>query len=192
MKDEKIEIRFFSVVDYEMEQEYLSRMHGKGWKLIRMDFPYAYHFKACDPEKVIYQLDNYPRYKLDEEEYLKMFRDCGWEYLFDFMEYHYFRKPASEMDGDEEIFCDDESRLDMVKRVFRRRVFWQLVIFFVTILPQLIINITHLAKEIHLQAEFPVGWLLTLTCWILLFIIYMIIFIRFVSKYYAYKKKVVR
>lgn len=52
-----------------------------------------------------------------------MFRDCGWEYLQNFVGYSYFRKAASDMDGtEEEIFCDDASRLDMIKRVFSQRM----------------------------------------------------------------------
>lgn len=189
MKDEKKEIRFFSIVDYEMEEEYLSRMHRKGWKLVGIDFPCLYHFKACDPEKVIYQLDFFPRYRLEEEEYFKMFQDCGWEYLFDFMDYHYFRKPASEMEGEEKIFCDDESRLDMMRRVFRGRVFWLLVLFFTTLLPQLILNITRLVEGRYLDL---MANIVLLVCLILLSVLYMFIFIRFVSKYYAFKKKIVR
>ena len=47
-----------------------------------------------------------------------MFADCGWEYLQDFAGYSYFRKPVAEMKGEEAIFCDDASRLEMMRRVF--------------------------------------------------------------------------
>ena len=48
-------------------------------------------------------------------EYVRMFEDCGWEYLTEFDGYNYFRKPADKMQQKEEIFCDDISRLDMMK-----------------------------------------------------------------------------
>lgn len=140
MKTTKTEIRFFTIADHEKEQEYLRRMHQRGWRIDRVNLLCFYHFVSCKPEDVVYQLDYFQQNKFCREEYLKMFEDCGWEYLFDFMDYHYFRKPAALMDGDEEIFCDDESRLDMLRRVFKGRVIWLLLIFFITVLPQLIMT----------------------------------------------------
>ena len=54
-------------------------------------------------------------------EYVRMFEDCGWEYLTEFDGYNYFRKPADKMQQEEEIFCDDISRLDMMNRIFYRK-----------------------------------------------------------------------
>lgn len=55
------------------------------------------------------------------------------------MGYSYFRKAASEMNqAEEEIFCDDASRLDMMKRVFKGRMVPLLVVFFLIIIPQII------------------------------------------------------
>ena len=67
-----------------------------------------------------------------------MFQDCGWEYIQDFGEYSYFRKPVSQMRGEEEIFYDDESRLDMMRRVFTDRYLPLLIILMLLILPNLI------------------------------------------------------
>ncbi|MDD6826093.1 MAG: DUF2812 domain-containing protein [Oscillospiraceae bacterium] len=58
-----------------------------------------------------------------------IFADCGWEYMFDFVGYSYFCKAADQSDGNDEIFCDDESRLDMMKRVLKGRVA-PLIVFF--------------------------------------------------------------
>lgn len=58
-----------------------------------------------------------------------MFEDCGWEYLKEFAGYRYFRKPAEKMEKEENIFCDDQSRLDLLKRLFRGRVIPSMVIF---------------------------------------------------------------
>lgn len=122
MKDKKTEFRYFTIADWEKEQEYLQNQHKKGWKFTGVSFPGLYRFEACEPEEVVYQLDYNPEGIAHKEEYVQMFRDCGWEYLMDFVGYSYFRKPVSAMDGEEEIFCDEASRLDMIKRVLQGRV----------------------------------------------------------------------
>lgn len=72
---------------------------------------------------MVYQLDYNPEGRAHRAEYLQMFRDCGWEYLQDYLGYAYFRKPAAAMRGEEEeIFSDDASRLQMLRHVFRWRV----------------------------------------------------------------------
>lgn len=56
-----------------------------------------------------------------------MFEDCGWEYIRDFCGYSYFRKSTEEN--------EDESRLDMLKRVMIGRGPF-LLIFILTLSPQ--------------------------------------------------------
>lgn len=185
MKTRKTEVKFFTIAEHEKEQEYLSRMHRMGWKIVRVGLPCFYHFETCEPENVVYQLDYYQEGKFRREEYLKMFQDCGWEYLFDFMDYHYFRKPAAEMDGKEEIFCDNESRLDMMKRVFRGRVMWLLIMFSLIVLPQLVGNIMNYRSDDSWMTFF-------LIFWIVMFILYALLLIQFARKYYIFKERVVR
>ena len=141
MSEYKKEFRYFTIFDYEKEQEYLSWMHECGWKFTMVYFPGIYCFEKCKPEKVIYQLDYNQEGRTHKAEYLQMFADCGWEYLLEFMGYSYFRKPAAEMKEDEGIFCDDDSRLDMMKRVFRGRMVPLLCIFLAVLLPQLLIPV---------------------------------------------------
>ena len=107
MKNRKTVFRLFTVAQWEKEQAFLRKEHSKGWKLERVNFLTLYHFRRCEPEDVVYQLDFNPEGISHREEYLQMFRDCGWEYLQEYMGYSYFRKPVSRMEGrDEEIFCD--------------------------------------------------------------------------------------
>ena len=80
MNGRKITLRYFSIMDYETEQEYLGRMHAEGWRFTGITFPVIYHFERCVPEKVIYQLDYNQEGIAHKEEYVQMFRDCGWEY----------------------------------------------------------------------------------------------------------------
>ena len=53
MSETKKELRWFSIMDYEKEARYLSRMHQKGWKFKRVTMPGIYTFEKCEPEKVI-------------------------------------------------------------------------------------------------------------------------------------------
>ena len=77
MSETKKELRWFSIMDYEKEARYLSRMHQKGWKFKRVTMPGIYTFEKCEPEKVIYQLDYNQEGMKNQMEYVKMFEDCG-------------------------------------------------------------------------------------------------------------------
>ncbi len=68
----------------------------------------------------------------------KMFDDCGWEYMQDFFGYSYFRKAVAEDSVAEEIFCDEESRFQMMQRVIKGRMLPLLILFFTVLLPQFI------------------------------------------------------
>ena len=109
MKTKK-QFKYFSIFNHEKEQEYLRFMHNSGWKFTRVTGLGTYHFEACQPEDVIYQLDYNQEGLAHKEEYVRLFQDCGWEYLQDYVGYSYFRKSASQTDGAEEIFCDDSWR----------------------------------------------------------------------------------
>ncbi len=139
MKDKKTELKFFTIAAWDKEQEYLRRMHHAGWRLERVGFYNLYHFVRCEPEDVVYQLDYGPEGAAEKDAYVRMFTDCGWEYIQDYAGYSYFRKPVAEMDGhDEEIFCDDESRLELLRRVFVGRMVPALVIVLLLVVPYVV------------------------------------------------------
>ena len=50
-------MKFFSIMDWEKEQDYLRRMHQQGWKFVRVSALGLYHFVKCEPEDVVYQID---------------------------------------------------------------------------------------------------------------------------------------
>ncbi|MDO4357061.1 MAG: DUF2812 domain-containing protein [Clostridia bacterium] len=176
MKDRKTEFRYFTIADYEREQDYLRRMHSHGWKFVHVAFPGFYHFESCAPEDVIYQLDYNPEGRAQREEYVRMFEDCGWEYVQDFVGYSYFRKPAALAKADEGIFCDDDSRLDMMKRVFRGRMLPMLCVFCGIIIPQL-----------YMQFRQPIRWLIY--TYMALFLLYVLIFSAFAIQYWRYRNR---
>jgi len=172
----KKEWKFFSIWGYEKEQEYLRAMHKRGWKLVGITGIGIYHFEKCEPEDVIYQLDYNKEGLEHKEEYVKMFEDCGWEYLQDYVGYSYFRKPASETAGSEEIFCDDSSRLQMMDRIFKGRVLPLVILFSCVLIPCLI-------RELYVEEYANVVLLAAVI------ILYLWIFIHFAIQYSKFKKK---
>ncbi len=139
----KKEWKFFSIFEHEKEQEYLQEQHKHGWKFVKVTGIGIYYFEECQPEEVVYQLDYNQEGTAHKEEYLKMFSDCGWEYIQDYVGYSYFRKSVTEESKDESIFCDDSSRMAMMERVYKARLLPLLVIFSACLLPQFIIQLTN-------------------------------------------------
>ena len=137
----KKQFKWFTIFEYEKEQEYLREMHKSGWKFVRVTGLGMYHFEACMPQDVVYQLDYNKDGLAHKDEYLKMFADCGWEYIQDFFGYSYFRKAVADDGVEEEIFCDEESRFQMMQRVIKGRMLPLLALFFATLLPQFLRNL---------------------------------------------------
>lgn len=133
----KKEFRFFTIMEYKEEGEYLSKRHKEGWRFVSVSFPGIYTFESCKPEDVVYQLDYNKDGIENKAEYMQMFSDCGWEHICDFVGFSYFRKPVSAMAQDEEIFSDDSSKLEMLQRVLRGRLLPLVAIFLLVICPQL-------------------------------------------------------
>lgn len=179
MNNTKTEFKLFSIPEWKKEEKYLREQHKNGWEFVSVNFIGLYHFKKCEPRDVIYQLDYNPESISQKNEYIQMFRDCGWEYLQNFFGYSYFRKAASEMNGaEEEIFCDNTSRLDMMKRVFRHRMIPLLCIFFLIIIPQIILQ-----SQVNTSANHCI---LAIFC--ILFVLYLIVFTAFAIQFLRYYK----
>ena len=176
----KVEIKYFSIVEYDKEQEYLRRMHKSGWKLTRVSGICVYHFEKCEPEDVIYQLDYNQEGIEHKSEYLQLFADCGWEYLQDFAGYSYFRKPVAGMKCEEAIFCDDASRLDMMRRVFAGRFFPLLILMLLVFVPNCLPEMFQVeeARDYALICLFA-----------FLMLIYALVFGTFAYKYFLLKER---
>jgi hypothetical protein len=135
MSKTKLKIRLFTIADYAEEEQWLRAQHQKGWKFKKMTPPCFYTFEQCQPEDVIYRLD----FKDAAQEYMQMCADFGWEYAGNCVGWLYFRKPVSQMDTEQEgeLFSDNESKVDMVQQVIKRRMLPIFVIFLCCVLPQL-------------------------------------------------------
>ncbi len=116
--------------NYEKTQKYLHDMHMKGWKFVRMTPSGAFEFEECVPEDVIYQADCYASNVKNTAEYFQLFADCGWELILSQEYFHYFRKPASQALENESIFCDEQSRKQMRKRINRLWI-WESLAFII-------------------------------------------------------------
>ena len=171
----KKQFKWFTIFEYEKEQDYLREMHKSGWKFVKVTGLGMYHFEKCLPQDVVYQLDYNKEGLAHKDEYLKMFDDCGWEYIQDFFGYSYFRKTVAEDGAAEEIFCDEESRFQMMQRVLKGRMLPLLIIFFLILLPQLLTNLFN--TNTYFIAAF-VGGILTM---------YIMILATFFVKYSQYK-----
>lgn len=139
--DTKKQFKYFTIFNHKKEEDYLREMHRQGWRFVRVGGLGVYHFERCEPEDVVYQLDYNPQSKENTEAYLQMFSDCGWEYIQEYVGYSYFRKPAAEMNGEENIFNDAESRTAMMERVYKGRLLPLLVIFCACLIPQFVMNV---------------------------------------------------
>jgi hypothetical protein len=135
------EFKYFSIFNHKKEEEYLRKMHQNGWRFVRVGGFGVYHFERCEGADYVYQLDYNPQTKETRDDYLRIFSDCGWEYIQDYVGYSYFRKSAAAMRGDEAIFSDDESRTAMMGRVYKGRVLPLMGILCGCLIPQFILNL---------------------------------------------------
>lgn len=178
----KWKVAFFTIPEYVQEQDWLRFQHKKGWKLTDTVSPCFYKFEKCESEDVVYQLDYNQEGLSHKEEYVQMFGDCGWEHITDMMGYSYFRKPLLLMQEEEEIFSDDASKLDMAERVFKGRIIPLLIIFFLLIIPQLLILEGKLQLSNFESLLFGI--------YIGLFAVYVSVFVKYTLQYVKLKKKI--
>jgi len=174
------EFHLFLLTDYEKEEKLLRRKHQEGQKLTKVTLPGFYYFESCEPEDVVYRLDFNPQSAKDRVDYLKMYEDYGWEYMQDLNDYSYFRKSAEDVsEADTEIFSDNESRLAMLNRIFKKRMLLILVIVLCCVVP----NIGNVVS-----GDQRLGWVLSLF-WIIMFTIYALIIVRCGFGFYQLHKR---
>ena len=131
-------IRFFTIADYEEEEIWLRELHRCGWKMVDFKPPMFYICESCEPEDVVYRLDF--KNNTQTGEYMQMLRDFGWDCYFSFFGWLYFRKPADVYgeEGEDELFSDNESRVDMAEQVYRKRLIPITLIFLCCVIPNLV------------------------------------------------------
>ena len=94
---------------------------------------------------------------------MQLFRDCGWEHVLDNVGYSYFRKPAAQMQGREEIFCDEESRMEMFRRILCHRMLPLLILMVGAFLPLITMELLDAASAADaLAIGIPAGLVVAL------------------------------
>ncbi len=116
-KKTKTTFNVYAAWDFDKEAEEYNRMSEKGWQLVNGGcFCQKYEFD--DSVVYRYQLDF--NNKIDSmERYDEMFREMGWERINStFNNWHIFRKKydPSLPEEEYEIYTDNESRIEMLKR----------------------------------------------------------------------------
>ena len=138
MADTVTKIRFWTIADFREEEIWLREMAQSGLHLKKMIVPCFYIFEKGAPRDVIYRLD----FTNNDEsgDYKGMLAEFGWENCGRCMGWVYWRRNADEMadEREGELFSDDASRLDMVKKVIYTRMLPLLLIFFCCVLPQFV------------------------------------------------------
>jgi hypothetical protein len=119
--------RWFWAWQDDVEEEWLGKMSAKGLHLISPGFPGIYTFSVGQPKDYVYRLDYRTFYKKDREEYLKLFRDAGWEYLGQLASWQYFRKEAK-IDETPEIFTDTQTKISKYRRLITYISFFYIIL----------------------------------------------------------------
>ncbi len=182
MSDKK-EFHFFVLSEYEEEEKYLNDMAKKGYIFERVTVPGIYSFRKSRPINMVYRLDFNPSKKEDRSSYLQMYKDYGWEYIQDLNEYSYFCKEAKEDSSaeDEDIFSDNQSRMDMMRRIMQRKMLPVLAIFLCITIPA--------AMRVFQQNYTNVASNVLFAILVALLVIYVYLIARCMSGFSRLKKK---
>jgi hypothetical protein len=97
--------------------------HRQGWKLVSA-YPYIFRFAACQLESFVYEIDFAPTGRQEREQRIALYADYGWEHVLDYMQFSSFRKEATKTmrTEDQMLYSDNESKLELAQRIFRRRM----------------------------------------------------------------------
>lgn len=177
MSKTKKKFRWFFADDFDKEEAFLRRQHKNGWKFVRFCYPGFYIFEKCKPEDVVYRLDYSNVRKEEKESYLQIFRDCEWEYLFDVNGWSYFRKAAEDVEENNEIFSDMETKIEFLSRV-KRSMIPLLVIFFCIIIPQLIVQY-HNMNSVETYNSMKMAGTVFFVIYVIFFALYLVLFVKF-------------
>ena len=112
----KVQFRMFTIFDLDKVEDYLRKMHLKGWRFKTNRFG-LFHFEQCQPDDVIYRVWN-TSYLRKNEMVLESIKDRAWE-LVERCPYSVFRKATSDLASNDQFFMDNRLRWADVKSGFR-------------------------------------------------------------------------
>lgn len=183
MKNTKTLFKFFTLFEYEEEEAFLEKQHKEGWKVVNFKLPGFYKFEKCQPEDMTYRIDFTNENGSKNAEYQQMFADNGWNFLWSVNGFSIFRKKgASAREGNNEIFTDNESRLQMLKKIHQRRLLPLIAIFLCAVLPNFV-------KGINGEFGNSTGDMVITSFFGVMFILYSYVFIKSFIKIKKLKEK---
>ncbi len=183
MKNTKTLFKFFTLFEYEEEEAFLETQHKNGWKVVNFKLPGFYKFEKCQPEDMTYRIDFTNENGSKNAEYQQMFADNGWNFLWSVNGFSIFRKEgASASEGNNEIFTDNESKLQMLKKIHHRRLLPLITIFLCAVLPNFV-------KGIGGEFGNTIGDSIITVFFGLMFILYFYVFIKSFVKIKKLKEK---
>lgn len=178
MADSKTIFKLYTIFQNDREEAYLSSMHEQGWKCRSIHLGMFYHFEKTEAKKAVYRIDYNKEGLKHKGEYIRMFADCGWKYVGDSMGFSYFVKEGDIDPEDEQIFCDDESRFDKMKRIFIGKIIPLIVYFLAFLLPM----------TLRYYQRFPYFPVLSVIMLVLMYV-YLALFGITAWNFYRYEKK---
>jgi len=174
-----VEKQKFYISEFDQEAAWLSFMHREGWKFVSTD-GFHYQFEKSEKEDWVYELD-YLESGVAGEDYIQMYQDFGWEYVFQYDHWCYFRKQRIE--GEENattLFGDRESKLELCKRVVHGQFLRMLPFLLLT--PS-ILNLFRLSKPMeHFGPVFGIFFTVLCILSLLIFIVPLIIYFNQINR----------
>ena len=183
MKNTKTLFKFFTLFEYEEEEDFLEEQHKNGWKAVSYKIPGFYKFEKCQPEDMVYRIDFTNENGAKNSEYRQMFADNGWEFLWSVNGFSIFRKPGvSDSKNNNEIFTDNTSKLQMLQKIQQRRLLPLITIFLCAVLPNFV-------KGINGEFGKTIGDNIITVFFGIMFILYSYVFIKSFVKIKKLKEK---
>ncbi|MBB5182633.1 DUF2812 domain-containing protein [Catenisphaera adipataccumulans] len=146
--------RFFTITDYEKEEQWLHAMFLKGWKLVSVRFQCIYTFTQTEPADMAVRLEYSDIPLKTRPDYEVMMKDYGWECLSSGAGWNYFARPTDAQPVNNELFTDDVSRLSMIRKIFQKRYLVLFLVLIFLILPAVVTT----GFEKGMNALF-IGWI---------------------------------
>ena len=183
MKNTKTLFRFFTLFEYEEEEDFLEKQHKNGWKVVNYKLPGFYKFEKCEPEDMTYRIDFTNENGAKNAEYQQIFADNGWEFLWSVNGFFFFfKESASASEGKNEIFTDNASKLQMLQKIQQRRLLPLITIFLCAIVPNFV-------KGINGEFGSSTGDNVITVFFGIMFILYTYVFLKSLIKIKKLKEK---
>lgn len=121
MSEIKKEWNFTLPVNFLKYEAYLSEMNKKGWKLKKKTWMYLHYFEKCEAGNYKYEMEVFEKPITKEEELslISLYRDFGYELIFQRGLQFFFRKKIEENEAPEESVRELNEKWTRMKAVYK-------------------------------------------------------------------------